>query len=293
MLVLGVTGDVGAGKSTVSRIWKSLGASIIDADVLAHEAWKDSTVLRRASERWGSQVLLSNGQINPSAVASIVFSDSSEYEWVCSMLHPTIRMEMERQVTSLNGWVVAEIPLLFENGVPWWVDFTVYVTAPLELRLARNEVRGWTKEEIERRERFLRNADEKAEEADLVVRNDVSIHDLEQSLSRYAAMFKKMAAFCEIRAYSSHELVLRKAAIRLGASGLVSRIEIEPLTNALVQGGTLSMGKRYMMRGYSCEFHWPSLEKMLYEESIEDAECYALRRLSRPLRNNLVEEIIG
>jgi dephospho-CoA kinase len=293
MLVLGVTGDVGAGKSTVSQIWKSLGATIIDADALAHEAWKDTTVLRRASERWGTQVLLGNGHINPSVVASIVFSDMTEYEWVCDMIHPFVRIEMERKVASLQGWVIAEIPLLFENRIPWWVDLSVYVTAPLDLRLARNEVRGWNKEEIERRERFLRNAEEKRAEADLVIRNDSSIDTLEQSLSRYAALFKKMAALCEIRGYSSDELVIRKAAIRLGASGQVTRIEIVPLTNALVRGGSLSMNKRYMMRAYSCEFYWAFVERTLTEEGLEETELISIRRLSRSLRNELVEEIIG
>lgn len=293
MLVLGVTGDVGAGKSTVAGLWKNHGASIIDADCIIHEIWKEPRVLKRVEERWGSCVFYHNGSINPSEIASRIFADPKEYEWLCSILHPMVRKEMERRMFALRGWIVAEIPLLFENSVPWWVDYTVYVTASTSTRLSRNVSRGWNEEEIERRERFLMNTEEKQAMADLVIQNEGSLESLEESLLRYAVAFKKMAALCVIQAYSSDEKSLRRAAVRLGASGWASRVEVQPLVNALMQNGRLSMGKRYLLRAYSYEFYWRFVEELLKNEGVNEVELLHVPRLSAALRNDLVEEMNG
>lgn len=161
MLALGVTGDVGAGKSTVSRIWAEMGASVLDADEIVRSLWKRADIIEAASSRWGKDILGEDGVIVPRKIAAKAFSDPEEYRWMCGLLHPPVRVEMERTAASLEGWVVAEIPLLFEGGVPWWIDATAYVTADSALRASRNAARGMDSAELERRETFLLPGEEK------------------------------------------------------------------------------------------------------------------------------------
>lgn len=198
MLVLGVTGDVGAGKSTVTRIFAESGATIINADLIAHEIWRKKDILAQAAERWGEDIILPDGLINANRVASIVFSDSTEYKWLCHMLHPLIRIEMEKRISAISGFVVAEIPLLFENDVPWWVDVTMFVSAPYGARLVRNRSRGWNENEISRREVFLLDRNEKISRSDIILRNEGDLASLEDKVRNLSVDLKNLAFLGEL-----------------------------------------------------------------------------------------------
>ncbi len=198
MLVLGVTGDVGAGKSTVTKIFAEYGATTINADHIAHEMWKKGEVLGKAAGRWGEDIIFPDGRINSSRVASIVFSDRNEYDWLCNVLHPLIRSEMERRVLSLGGFVVAEIPLLFENGVPWWIDITMYISSPFIERKKRNLPRGWGEDEILKRESFLLDRSEKISMADIVIRNEGTLESLKENILSLSSKMKNFASLSEI-----------------------------------------------------------------------------------------------
>lgn len=198
MLVLGITGDIGAGKSTVSSIIAESGATVINADLVAHEIWKRKEIILKAVERWGDDIIISDDNIDSNMVASLVFRDDKEYKWLCDTLHPLIRMEMEKKVMALDGLIVVEIPLLFENGIPWWVDATMYVSAPYALRLERNKSRGWDDGDIARRESFLFPSKEKMAKADIRVINSGDIHSLRDELINLSARLKDFANLSEI-----------------------------------------------------------------------------------------------
>lgn len=200
MLVVGLTGDVGAGKSSAARIWKGLGAMVIDADRVAKDLWEDPEILTHAVRRWGRGILDSSGRLLPSQVAGIVFENRDEYRWLCDLLHPGTRSEMERRAESAGGWIVAEIPLLFENGVPWWVDMTVYVTASLECRIDRNAHRDWDEAEIRRRESWFMPTEKKVTLADRVIENTGTLEELRATLTAEA---DKMQALASISAFSA------------------------------------------------------------------------------------------
>lgn len=110
MLVVGLTGDVGAGKSTVSSVWASLGAHVVSADTIVAALWKRNEMVELAAGRWGERILRPGMALDHSAISRIVFGDEKEYRWVCETIHPLVREEMERVVESLDGWIVAEIP---------------------------------------------------------------------------------------------------------------------------------------------------------------------------------------
>ncbi|MDD2452500.1 MAG: dephospho-CoA kinase [Synergistaceae bacterium] len=197
MLALGVTGDVGAGKSTVSRIWREMGASVLDADEIVKSVWKRAEILEAASSRWGKDILGKEGLIVSWKVAAKAFSDPGEYRWMCGLIHPPVRVEMERAAASLEGWVVAEIPLLFEGGVPWWIDATVYVTADPAARASRNAARGLDSEELARRESFLLPCEEKKIRASIVLDNSRSREHLLGKARETGCLFRRLSGLVQ------------------------------------------------------------------------------------------------
>lgn len=214
MLVSAVTGDVGAGKSTLTAFWTKAGASVINADEIVRALWNHPDIITAATARWGSGIVDGGGAVIPSRVAARAFGDEVEYRWLCDLLHPLVRIEMEQRTASLDGWVVAEIPLLFESASPWWVDVSVYVTAPEEFRAVRNSVRGWGDDEIARRESFLLPPEEKKRRASFVLENSGTLDDFRALAEKQAALFKRSSALVrcsvlfqrieEARRYAEH-----------------------------------------------------------------------------------------
>ncbi|HRV70772.1 MAG TPA: dephospho-CoA kinase [Thermovirgaceae bacterium] len=180
MLVVGLTGDVGAGKSTVSSIWASAGARVLSADAIVAKLWRTEELVLAAVDRWGESILDPSGYPDHAAISALVFDNDNEYRWICDTVHPLARREMYRWVKELDGWVVAEIPLLFENGVPEWIDLTVYVEAPEICRISRNAARGWDAREIHRRQKRLMPTETKRDKADFVLLNDGGLQDLSE-----------------------------------------------------------------------------------------------------------------
>ena len=180
MLVVGLTGDVGAGKSTISRTWHGQGAVLIDSDEIVRHLWKTGQLRSAALDRFGKRALNPvNGEVDLVFVAAAVFSRPEDYTWVCSLLHPLVLKRIETMLEKLDGWIVVELPLLFEAGRPPWLDLVVYVTAAEEFRIARTRSRGWKTGELGRREKWLLPSKQKAFLADIVIENDGTREDLE------------------------------------------------------------------------------------------------------------------
>ncbi len=142
MLLVGLTGNIGSGKSTVAQLLSERGATIIDADVLARRAVEAGTPAHRAIvERWGTSVLSADGSIDRGALRRIVFSDQAELEQLNAMVHP----EVERMRATLveqardrgDRIVVCDIPLLIERRMTGDFDRIVLVDAPRPVRLER------------------------------------------------------------------------------------------------------------------------------------------------------------
>lgn len=118
MFVLGLSGDIGAGKSTVASLFRDMGAKVIDADRIVRGLWSELELMNAAISRWGKSILGDDGKIAPSRVADRVFDNESEYRWLCEIVHPVVKREMTSALCSERGWIVVEIPLMFESGVP-------------------------------------------------------------------------------------------------------------------------------------------------------------------------------
>ncbi|MCC7192687.1 MAG: dephospho-CoA kinase [Phycisphaeraceae bacterium] len=175
--VIGIIGGVGSGKSTVARLFASLGCAVIDADVLAHEALASEPVKREIVRWWGDDVLKADGSVNRQAVGKIVFADNAELARLEGIVHPIVhrrraelreKYQHDQQVVA----IVEDTPLLLEKHLEDQVDVIVYVHADAAIRAARVAGRGWSEGEIARREKNQLSLDIKRNRADYVIDNN-------------------------------------------------------------------------------------------------------------------------
>ena len=189
--VVVVTGDAGAGKSTVARLMEAAGGLRLDADALALDLWRHPDVAEAALARWGRDVLDVAGNVDRRAIAARIFNSDEDYRWCCGLLHPLVMGELARRVSELAPpqWAVAEVPLFFEAAGPPpgtrapWATHVVFVTAPFEARLSRcREQRGWDEAELRRREGFFLPSASRMAWSDFVINNEGALPNLEAAV---------------------------------------------------------------------------------------------------------------
>lgn len=187
MLVVGITGTVGAGKSSVGRLFERWGARRIDADELAREAVAPGTeALEAIVDAWGEEVLAADGSLDRAALRERVFGDPEARERLEAIVHPEVgRLREERLRRAREEGaevVVGEVPLLFETGMEEAFDLVVTVDAPRETRRRRlREDRGLPDETFEDIEAAQWSAERKRAAADLVIENDGTRAELEEA----------------------------------------------------------------------------------------------------------------
>ena len=193
-MVMAITGDVGAGKSTVSGILRSKGWALIDADRVVADLWRTQGVIDAAVERWGDGIL-ENGAVVHARIGALIFNDRDEYNWAMRLLHPLVKKEMSLRVETLKGEgkpIAAEIQMLFEAGVASWVTLKTFVTASRNVRLERCAARGWDETEMSRRESFFMPSEERMALSDFVICNDGTLDELRKSVDEVCATLKEV-----------------------------------------------------------------------------------------------------
>jgi dephospho-CoA kinase len=184
MLVIGLTGGIGTGKSEVSRILKELGAEVIDADRVGHEAYSPHTAIwREVVDTFGDRVLGPTGEIDRKRLGAIVFSDPEAMDALNAIMHPRMADIIREQIGGLReqgaNLVVLEAALLIEAGWQSLVD-EVWVThatgEQVEERLRRRN--GLTEEQIRSRVRAQMPFEERSRHAQVVVHNSGSLEEL-------------------------------------------------------------------------------------------------------------------
>jgi dephospho-CoA kinase len=183
---VGLTGGLGAGKSTALAALERLGAAALSTDAVVHELYDSPEVRDAVVERWGPDVA-PGGVVRRSAIAQRVFADPGERAWLEGLLWPLVgarvaawREEVSRRRPPPRAAVV-ETPLLFEAGMERAYDATIAVVAPEELRAARAAARGH--HSVDERAARQLTQEEKAQRATFALDNGGSIADLEQELS--------------------------------------------------------------------------------------------------------------
>ena len=137
-MLIALTGGIGSGKSTVARRWVELGATEIDADVLAREVVAPgSTGLALVAKQFGSEVLASDGTLDRSALAKIAFSSEENRKLLESILHPLIQQLALEKVEGLSGVIVYTIPLFVESNSKLKFDKVVTISCDESVRVKR------------------------------------------------------------------------------------------------------------------------------------------------------------
>ncbi|KKK09317.1 dephospho-CoA kinase [Bacillus altitudinis] len=176
-LVIGLTGGIASGKSTVSQMIKEKGIRVVDADVIAKEAVsKGSAALHQIVQTFGEEVLLPNGELNRQQLGAIIFSDEEKRKKLNAIVHPEVRKEMLEQrdegVSNNETFVVLDIPLLFESKLEGLVDRIIVVYTTPELQLSRLMNRNdLSEEEALNRIHSQQPLEEKCQKADRVIEN--------------------------------------------------------------------------------------------------------------------------
>ncbi|GAA0790384.1 MULTISPECIES: dephospho-CoA kinase [Pseudomonadati] len=141
--IVGLTGGIGSGKTTVANLFAELGITLVDADIVAREVVaKGSEGLTRIIEHFGADVCQIDGSLNRIALREIIFNQPHQRDWLNNLLHPMIRNTMLKQVQQADSaYVIMVVPLLFENGLDKLVNTTLVVDVDPKLQISRTSER--------------------------------------------------------------------------------------------------------------------------------------------------------
>ncbi len=194
-LVLGLTGSIGSGKSTVARMFQELGAEIIDADKVGHSLLEKKEVRESIVKNFGSSILDKEGKIERRKLGRIVFQDRKRLEELNSIIHPLISSEIKRRITfSQARIIIIDAAILLETGWDSLVDKVIVVNASYETRRKRikesslldsKEVEGITEAQF--------SQDEKIRKADFLIENEEGIEESKRQVGR---IWSKFVARC-------------------------------------------------------------------------------------------------
>lgn len=187
-LILGLAGGVGSGKSTVAGLLAELGCVVVDSDDLGRRALRDPAIREAIVGWWGRGVLDESGEIDRAAVATLVFARPLELKRLESLVHPWIerrRREVFDAAPRDARALVIDAPLLFEAGLEAECDAIIFVDADRSVRLARSKAsRGWTEDDLRKREESQLPLDEKRARSDYVISNNGDLPELKEQVHR-------------------------------------------------------------------------------------------------------------
>jgi dephospho-CoA kinase len=189
MLKIGITGNIGSGKTTVSKVFEVLGIPVFNADDAAKSVMvTDDELINGIKSAFGEISYFKDGTLNRKHISEIVFNDKKQLAKLNSVVHPATFRAFNAWVKTISGvpYVLKEAALLFESDSYKLCDYTIMVQAPLETRLKRVMQRdGVTRDEVEKREANQFPEEKKAKLADYIIVNDDTQLVIPQVLELY------------------------------------------------------------------------------------------------------------
>ncbi len=198
-LVIGLTGNIASGKSTVSSLLKGYGAHVLDADKIAHTLYDNNSNLKlKVVKEFGIWILNYRLKINRKKLGKIVFNDSKKMARLKNIVWPYVNKAVKTEVNKLKGIVVLEAALLFESRLKEKIDYSVVVAVDEDIRahrlIKREKKRGiiLTEEDVRKRVAIQMSQDKKIELADHVLWNNSTLNDLENNTKTWWDVIAKV-----------------------------------------------------------------------------------------------------
>jgi dephospho-CoA kinase len=187
VLLIGLTGGIGSGKSTVSALLAAKGAVVIDADAIVHDVQRPGTpVFAAMVERFGESIVATDGSLDRARVADIVFNDPEALKALNAIVHPAVAAEIARRMADLaeaDEVVVLDVPLMVESSRAYPVAGLLVVDVDPEVAIARLvEQRGMREADVRARIAKQASRDERLARADRVIDNHGTPADLERQV---------------------------------------------------------------------------------------------------------------
>jgi dephospho-CoA kinase len=184
MLIVGLTGGVGTGKTTVSNMFAALGVPIIDADIIAHDVTRaGQPALKNIVAHFG-KAILKNDQLDRTQLREIIFNHPDEKRWLEQLLHPIIIQQIKNDIQHIDApYCIVAIPLLFESGPYDFIDRVLVVDADIAKQTERVAARDKTvPAEVTKMINAQWPREQKRERADDIITNEGSLIDLEKAV---------------------------------------------------------------------------------------------------------------
>ena len=187
MIVIGLTGGIGSGKSSVSEIFEGLGVKVVDADVASRQpVMKGQPALKKIAEKFGSNILTSEGELDRRKLREIIFKESSAKDWLENLLHPLIhQILINGLATATSKYAILVSPLLFETNQKDLCSKTIVVDTSEDNQIDRttkrdnveaSQIKSIIDSQIDRKSRN--------ELADIIISNDGSLQELEEKVKK-------------------------------------------------------------------------------------------------------------
>ena len=206
--VIGITGGIASGKSTIAKMLESLGASVINADEICHRLINTKSISQKIINRWGDHIQDKYGRIERHKLGKIVFANKKELSALNKMIHPEAIKRIKNRITKLRNQsttvaIVLDAALLVESDLIDICDITLFVDTRKNTCKARvKNSRKWPTGEITKREKFQSSLREKREIADIVICNNRYQTDTLKQVKDFWQQFITKKQFGEKHGYS-------------------------------------------------------------------------------------------
>ena len=172
--IIGLTGGIGSGKTTIANYFMAVGIPVYIADDEARKIMQSEEIIEEIKKTFGSEIF-ENDILNREKLAQIVFGDAEKLKLLNAIIHPAVKKHFENWISNHNQspFIIYEAAILFESGSYKECDIIITVTAPLESRIQRVIQRDkTTRENVSRRINMQWNDDQRIEKSDFVIEND-------------------------------------------------------------------------------------------------------------------------
>ncbi|WP_148863396.1 dephospho-CoA kinase [Marinobacter fonticola] len=206
MRVIGLTGGIGSGKSTVARLFEQQGVHTVDADTVAREVVEPGTpALAEIAGHFGADILTSAGALDRAALRKVVFDAPAEREWLEKLLHPVIREELMRQLWLTPstpppsgysaGYVLLVSPLLLETDQHQLVERVIVIDVPVETQIERTMARDDNdRAQVERIIAAQIDREKRLQSADMVIDNSAPIESIVEQVQEVHRKLSELGA---------------------------------------------------------------------------------------------------